>query len=366
MGRLSKVFIPITGIVLGIFNGCAGPDLYFDKAPAPAWLNQDSCRLDRSTGKIIVVGSTPATQMIDEDLKLARYDAISKVAQMISSEVTSTTSVWQAESSVGKKTQDRSILSKDVNIRSRIRVADVRVRRRYRDARTKTAYVLIVVDVDAWVSRIEHRLSRYIQVIKGQARTARDLLARTRPLQAYAHILAADRTGSNTASDLAVLSVLQRDNKTGVLLHDLKRKVHSTAGRIKDRLGFSIKIKSSFADAAGLCRGRIRDFLVQKGFHVNRHNRYKIVIRVSIAADYTGRVQVANRSEHVFSAIGSLKVIEPDGSIVGPLSFMVPKGRYSERANNRQAAYKRAMLLGADLVQAGFRSRFRQTLNPRP
>ena len=351
-------FIAMTGIAFSLYSGgCAGPDMYFDTAPPPRWLHQDSCRLNRSTGLITAVGRTPVTQLVDEDLRLAKYDAVSKVAQMISSEVSSTTSVWQAEYSTGKKTQDRAILAKDIRIRSRIRVADVRVRRQYRDKRTKTAYVQVAVDARAWIRRIEHRLSGHIRTIAEQVKIARGFIQADRPLHAYAHLMIAARAGKGSASDLVVLNVLNRKNKTGQRLYTLEQKADSMIRKLKNKMTFSVMARATFPDAARLCAGRIRDFLRKKGFRVKRNGNIKV--RALLSAKNQGTVRIATRIEHVFSAIAGINVKEPDGSTVGPLSFSAPDGRYSAKANRKNAAYKKAVFMGADLLQAGFRSRFR-------
>lgn len=340
---------------------CAGPNMYFDPAPAPSWIHRASCTMDPVTGRLTAVGSTPATTRVDEDLRLAKYDAISKVARMISSEVSSTTTVWQVQASAGSSLADRSILQKDIRVRSRIRVADVMVRAHYRDKATGTAYVLIAVDTRAWVHRIERRLKRRLRMAREQLRLAGAMMQQRRPLRAYAHLMVADRQGAATNSDLIVLGVLQRDNQTGNRMMGLKRKIHALLRELKNDTVFSMRVDCPLPDAAAMFRNRIQNFLARHGMRTSGNGRYRVVIKARVFAQYKGPHRVANRVEQVFRGLGNIRVLDADGEVVGPLSFGLPRDTYTARAINRQAAYKQAVTLAADMLQAGLKSRFRQT-----
>jgi hypothetical protein len=122
---------------------------------------------------------------------------------------------------LGSRKEDRAIYAKNIRIRSGIRVSDVKLVGNYRDKATKTDYVLISVDARAWIKRITKRLSGHIRLISEHIDTARALLLRKRPIQAYAQLSAVDTIAYDPTSDLAVLLVLQKKSITGKKMRDI-------------------------------------------------------------------------------------------------------------------------------------------------
>jgi hypothetical protein len=349
-------------VVLLFWIGCGGPNLYFDPGPAPAWTQRVDC-WKTPTGMLMAVGSAPATQRVAEDLKLARYDAISRIAQMISSELSAVTSYWQTEVNTGKSSGEMAVINKDIRIRSRIRVSDIKVVRRYRDKATSMAYVMVAVDTGQWISKIERGLKSKTNALQQITTSSKELIGHKRVLSAFSRLNKAWLDTQNTQSDLLVLYVLAPHSQVGQRLTRLRERIHRMLDMIKQDIHFRIALRCPSTQAAKEIRGNILQFLMDQGFTATDRGKWVVRIDGWIKTRRSGRFKIGYRKETRLALDAGLTVRDANGQVIGPLSFRLPPNRYFTHDTNKIKAMNKAIDLGMDLIVAGFTSRFRRFMH---
>jgi hypothetical protein len=334
--------------------GCAGPGVRFDPGPLPEW-TLSSTRV--SGGVIEAVGSAPATLDPNRDSDLAVRDAEGRIARMVESQIVARSSDWTL-SVTGPSEQERQVVSQSIEIRSRVRIEDVQVVGSHRDEATRTQYVRIRLDREAWARRVQRRLDQGLRELENRLGAARAALASQRALQAYELARAGSGQGSALEPDVLLCDVLMEEGGYRTRLIELLRRLEGLERRVVESHPFAIEIDAPAGPVRRL-RADLQDFLKSYGFGV-RNADGAIRVSITLGQVYLRTERVADRTEYVHAATGEVLVRDADGSPLERLGLLLPRERYVERDVVQEAAARKALQLAADSVASGFRSMFRE------
>lgn len=351
-------FTPLLSLLLLCLYaaGCGGPNFFFDKAPAPDWLRQTTSELSHS--KIQMVGTTPTTTQVKNDYDLAVRDAKNQIAQLFMSQVVSRTTDWSL--SLGREdTEDRQVLQQNIEVRTNVKVDNVKVLHHYRDEETQTQYVLITVDRRAWATRINLKTETAFTQLSHALETARAALDTRRPLKAYGTLLKAFQKGQEIQPDIVVLELLAPKQGAERKLNELHHQLREVSQELRDHHPVYIQVKAPDTQIARDLRIKLETFFNGYGFSAASTEDS---IRISVVIDqrFVNKERVAGRREFVHSATGSIKVVEPSGSEFTSISFHLSPNSYTEQHRDRAQAAENALRLGADAITSKFRSLFRK------
>ena len=336
--------------------GCGGPNFFFDKAPAPDWLRQTTSKLSHS--RIQMLGTSPTTTQVKNDYNLAVREAKNQIAQLFMSQVVSRSTDWSL--SLGREdTEDRQVLQQNIEVRTNVRVDNVKVLHHYRDEETRTQYVLVAVDRRAWATRINLKTETAFTQLSHALETARAALDNKRPLKAYGILLEAFQKGQEIQPDIVVLELLAPRQGAERKLNELHHQLREVSQKLRDRHPVYIQVKAPDTQIARDVRIKLETFFNGYGFSA-ASSENSIKISVVIDQRFLKKERVAGRKEFVHSAAGSIKVVEPNASEFTSISFHLSPNSYTEQHRDRAQAAENALRLAADAVTSKFRSLFRK------
>lgn len=337
---------------------CGGPNFQFDAAAAPPWLRgaQDD------GGMLREVGQATATLNVQRDAELATRDAQNRIAQRFASQVVSRSSDWAVAVATGDEQQSGQVVTQDIEIRTNVRVENTKVLSNYRDETTQTHYVLLGVDRKEWAAAVAARVSQGARTIATQVDEAERALQAKRALAALGILAEARLAGAGIEGDVLVLDMLQHEKAAAAELNALRARLASIEAAAKLKHAMRLEVRCSDAALAADVRRGVETFVKGLGFAVaSRSTDGDLRIELEIDQRFVRAEKVANRHEQIHAAVGSIRVIDADGSEVGTLAVTLP-GTSTERDVQAEAAKAKALKLAADTVAAQFRSRFRAAL----
>jgi hypothetical protein len=338
--------------------GCGGPAVQFDAAPAPGWVKAPPSEL--SGGAIGAVGSAPATLDAARDTDLASRDAKTRVAQLFQSQVVSRTSDWTMASSGGAKDSERNVQAQSVDVRTNVKVEDVVVESVYRDETTKTVYVKVAVDRAAWSKRLDGRLGTSLGEMSAKADSAKSALAAKRALPALEAVIKGYEIGRNIETDVLVMDLLDTRRGVGAKLSEQRRVLEESSKKLRTDHAFVLEVKGP-KEAASRLTTDLKTFLGSYGFALTDKPKAGAVrIVATLGEKMLKSEMVAGRDEKIHGAVGSIEVVDADGSTVAPLAIELGEGRFTERDVDDKAAGAKALALAADTLGSMFRSAFRK------
>ncbi|MBI5508585.1 MAG: hypothetical protein HY903_07515 [Deltaproteobacteria bacterium] len=343
---------------LAALTGCGGPKVQFDPKPAPAWLADKPA--DPRAATISAVGVSAATLDVARDTDLATRDAKSKVAQLFQSQIKAASSDWSLASIGGKTDALRTVTAQSVEVRSNVQVEDVAVEANYRDEATHSHYTRISVDRGAWSRRLEKRLQDGLDEVEGHAKSAGTALAGRKALTALTEIIAGNRKGRELEPDVVVMDLLARELGVRAKLTAVKGQMDETARKLKADCPMLIEVKGP-ADAGRRLVADVAKFVGGYGFAVAEKTKGPALkLKVTLGERFWKTETVADRSEKIHAATGTLHLYDLDGSEVTTLAVDLGDDRYTERDVDDKAAADKALTLAADSLASMFRSAFRK------
>tara|TARA_Y100001934_G_C12237825_1_gene718744 strand:+ start:96 stop:1181 length:1086 start_codon:yes stop_codon:yes gene_type:complete len=346
-------------VLFALFSivGCSGPNYYLDEGKSPDWLRQTTSKIGGAN--IEMLGTAPITTQVKTDYELAVREAKNQIAQLFMSQVISRTNDWSLVLSKENGGQDRQVLQQNIEIRTNVKVDDVRVLRKWRDEETHTQYVLVRVDRGAWAQKISRRTEQTFKQLENAFARAKNNIEANRPMQGYKFLLKAYEHGRLLEPDIVVLELLDPRKGAKSKLNQIHETLRTLSQTLRDEVGFSIQIECPDSTIASDAQANLKSFLNQYGFTTAQRPRM-IRIAGEIGQRFIKKEKIANRIELVHAAQGSLRVLEADGSEVQALSFVLPPNGYTEQNKNKRQAKKAALQLGGDTIVSKFRSLFRK------
>ena len=343
------------GVFVLFLTLSCGPNYYFDKGPSPDWIRAKGAGFTKEGNSFSVVGRADATPNPQEDFVLAQRDALARLSQMIQSEVYSREGVWEASVRAGKREERKLVVEQEVKAKSRIFIEGARVVKRYRDKETKSAYVMVEVDKNEWIARVKDRVSRALtEDIK------RLSLDKNKPMKSLQLARSALSSLQTLTSDMAVLSVLQPDDRLLEETKEVIERLKSIQVTVLERFSVVISVSAPSSEISERVKNEIKAFLSEKGFVLTPSDPLgRISIKGHLNTKYMGSEQVAGRVEHVYGAEGAIMVFEADGSEVPALSGSLDENSFKAQDSNQQVALRDATKAGASGIVSLFRSKFR-------
>ena len=359
----------ILAAALLVSVGCGGPDLAFDSAPAPGWTHG---LLKTKPGRITATGSTQATSQIATDFELARRDALHQVAGSIQAQVAGHTSTYEAHIATGDKTVSEDLVSRTVDLRTRLPVEGAEVAATYRDEGTATAYVLVEVDTSLWASNVQKRLERALAHITDElARTMGLGFARGGVFEGLENAAVVRAALRAATVDVSVMDVLKPAANYGAALRERADGLALTVRRLKERTPFLITVQGGDKATRDGIHSQLRAFIGEQGFPLIDKQREQsgsraVSVKITLSHEDRGPQRVGNRTEYLAVARGSLRVQDPAGREVPKLAFDLSGSMVEERAQDPNQAALAAQRLAADTLVSQLRSRFRRLVGSGP
>jgi len=351
-----KIKLCITCLFL-VAAGCSGPNYYLNEGENPGWLRHTTATIGGA--KIEMVGTAPITTQVKNDYDLAVREAKNQIAQLFMSQVISRTNDWSLVLGKEQGGQDRQVLQQNIEVRTNVRVDDVKVLQKWRDEETHTQYVLVRVNRGAWAQKINKRTEATFSQLEKEFELAKQTMNANRPLQGYKSLLKAYEYGRILEPDIVVLELLDPRKGAKTKLNAIHQTLRELGKTLRDEVGFSIQIRCPDSSVAQDTQANLESFINQYGFTSATRPRM-IRIEAEIGQRFVKKEKVANRVELVHAAQGKLRVLEADGSEVQALSFVLSPRGYTEQSQNGREAKKAALRLGGDTIVSKFRSLFRK------
>lgn len=339
---------------------CAGPNMHFDPKPAPPWI-ADRAMPNRPDQALHAVGEAPATVNVQRDVEMATRDAKVRLGQLFESRVVARSSDWSITKGVGSEAQEHSVVSGSVDVRTAVTLEDTRAEASYRDEVTQTQYVLLSVNVRAWVQRLERRLTTGFAALEESIRTARSAIDAGQVFAATRELAQASRRGMQLEPDAMVLELLDATQAPRQRLSAAQQQMAAQAKELRERFPFAVEVSCSDSGIKRRIAADLESFLKGDGFRVADvagKGAVRVVVGVQQSPQRTERV--AGRSEFIHAGQGTLKVLQPNGSEVGELAIIIDPKASEERDVNADAAAAKALALAADTIVARFRSAYRE------
>jgi len=346
--------------LLGLFlfaAGCSGPNYYLNEGESPGWMRQTTSTIGGA--KIEMVGTAPITTQVKNDYDLAVREAKNQIAQLFMSQIVSRTNDWSLVLGKEQGGQDRQVLQQNIEVRTNVKVDDVKVIQKWRDEETHTQYVLVRVNRGVWAQKIHKRTQATFAQLGKEFELAKQTMSANRPMQGYKSLLKAYEYGRVLEPDIVVLELLDPRKGAKTKLNTIHQTLRELGRTLRDEVGFSIEIQCSDSSVAQDTQTNLETFINQYGFTSASRPRM-IRIEAKIGQRFVKKEKVANRVESVHAAQGKLRVLEADGSEVQALSFVLSPRGYTEQNQNGREAKKAALRLGGDTVVSKFRSLFRK------
>ncbi len=342
-----------------LVGGCAGPQMHFDPAPAPAWISKETSQA--GAAQLAAVGSAPATTHVQRDADLAVRDAKNQIAQMFESQVVARSSDWSLASLGGAEDGVRTVAAQSVEVRTRVQVEDVTVQASYRDEATRTHYARVVVDRKAWLQRLRSRLEDGLAQLQAQSQQAESALAEGKALSALEALIQGAEKGRTLEPDVVVGDLLDAKLGARAKLQEAKASLASLGRRLRQDYPFAVDVDGPQAAREKLLAD-LRSFLAGYGFAVaeGRPQAKAIRVQVKLGERALRNEQVGSRTEHVHAALGSLVVHDASGAEVARLAIELGNDQHTESDVDNDVAAKKAISLATDTVAARFRSAFRE------
>ncbi|MEE2960739.1 MAG: hypothetical protein VYA34_08350 [Myxococcota bacterium] len=351
--------IPCSLLILASFN-CAGPNYYFDKGPAPEWTREVNSKIAKRA--IRMIGTAPVTSQTQRDSELAIRDAKARIGQLFVSEVKAKTSDWTLNLSGGDHDGHRQVTQQNVQVRTQMKVEDVKVEATYRDEDTRTQYVAVTVNRIAWSNKIQKRINQNLQKLEGKLQKAEKSRAARQGLTAYTQLQEGYHLGASTEADIIVIDLLNPKLGLGKKLADLKTKLNEVNKALRQSFSFQLQVQTSNQNVGAAFNSKLEEFLNGYGFSLGQAKTENVImIHAELNQKFLTQEKVGNRIEYVHAAIGKLRVTDADGSEVHSLSISLPERGYTERETNKKDAAARALQLSSDSLSSKFRSQFRKT-----
>lgn len=360
--RIQRSRLPAILIAL-LIPACAGPNYYFDKGPSPEWTRDSTSTIGQKA--IRMIGTAPVTGQTQRDLDFAVRDAKARIGQLFISEVKSRTIDWSLSLQGGNRDGERQVLQQNIEVRTQMKVEDVKVETNYRDKETRTQYVAVTVNRPAWTAKIQKRLTTKLDQLSGALSAAKVHREKRQGLAAYTKLQGGYALGASIQSDIIVIDLLQPKLGFGGRLAALKGSLDEVNRSLRESFSFELKIKSRAPAIGANFNVKLEEFLNGYGFSLGaKKTPHVILITAEIQQKFVTKENVGNRTEFVHAALGKLRVTDADGSEVQSLSISLPNRGYTERGPNRKAAALKALELAGDSLSSKFRSQFRKSFQP--
>jgi hypothetical protein len=353
----SQRSLPGALLLILLSVSCGGPNFYFDPAPIPEWTRHATSQIGPAT--IEMVGTAPVTTQVKNDFDLAVREAKNRIAQLFMSQVVSHSSDWSLSlTNNGQGSEDRQVLQQNIEVRTNVKVNNVKVVAQYRDEETSTQYVRVTVDRHRWATRLNRRTEETFRQLQGESQRARSAMQANHPLQAYQALLRAYQSGQELEPDIIVLELLAPRQGAQAKLREIHQTLRQIGEQLRENFQFAISIQCADPNVARDVKTNLETFLNDYGFSTGREARL-IRVEAQLGERFLKKERIAGRTEFVHAATGKLRVLEPDGSEVRSLAFHLPPETYTEQAPRDRVAITRALRLAADTVTSKFRSQFR-------
>lgn len=355
---------PLLAILVALLiPACAGPNYYFDKGPSPEWTRDSTSTIGQKG--IRMIGTAPVTSQTQRDLDFAVRDAKARIGQLFISEVKSRTTDWSLSLQGGNRDGERQVLNQNIEVRTQMKVEDVKVEISYRDKETRTQYVAVTVNRKAWSSKIQKRITSKLGDLAEALSSAKVHRDKRQGLAAYTKLQEGYAMGASIQSDIIVIDLLEPKLGLGGKLATLKNELDNVNRSLRESFSFQLKIKSRAPAIGADFNAKLEEFLNGYGFSLGAQKTPNVIlITAEIQQKFVTKENVGNRVEFVHAAQGKLRVTDADGSEVRSLSISLPKSSYTERGPNRKAAARKALELAGDSLSSKFRSQFRKTFQP--
>lgn len=336
---------------------CGGPNFYFDSEPTPEWTRHTTSQIGSAT--IEMVGTAPVTTQVKNDFDLAVREAKNRIAQLFMSQVVSRSSDWSLSlTNNGEGSEDRQVLQQNIEVRTNVKVDNVKVVAQHRDEETSTQYVRVTVDRHAWATRLNRRTEATFRQLQQDTRRAQSAMQANHPLQAYQALVGAYQAGQQIEPDIIVLELLAPQQGAQTKLRELHRTLSQLGQQLRENFQFAISIQCADRRIARDVKTNLETFLNDYGFSTGRSARL-IRVEAQLGKRFLKKERIAGRTEFVYAATGKLRVVAPDGSEVRSLAFHLPPETYTEQSPRDRDAMALALRLAADTVTSKFRSQFR-------
>jgi hypothetical protein len=312
-----------------------------------------------------MIGTAPVTSQTQRDLDFAVRDAKARIGQLFISEVKSRTIDWSLSLQGGSRDGERQVLQQNIEVRTQMKVEDVKVETSYRDEETRTQYISVSVNRTAWSAKIQKRIKTKLDQLSGTLSSAKVHREKRQGLAAYTKLQDGYAMGASIQSDIIVIDLLQPKLGLGRKLAVLKGELDDVNRSLRESFSFELKIKSRAPAIGADFNAKLEEFLNGYGFSLGvQKTPHVILITVEIQQKFVAKENVGNRTEFVHAALGKLRVTDADGSEVRSLSISLPNRGYTERGPNRKEAARKALELAGDSLSSKFRSQFRKTFQP--
>ena len=346
-----------------ITMSCAGPNYYFDKGPAPEWTRESPSKIGKRA--IRMIGAAPVTSQTQRDLDFAVRDAKARIGQLFVSEVKARTSDWSLSLQGGDHDGERQVTQQNIEVRTNVKVEDVKVEASFRDQETKTQFVAVSVNRTAWANKLQNRVNEGLSQLESKLNEARQRQTARQGLAAYTELQAGYSLGASIEPDLIIIDLLEPKLGLGKKLTALREQLNTVNKELRDGFSFQLRLLIPNTVISSEFNSELEEFLNGYGFALGQQKTANIIlIDVELGQKFKSKESVGNRIEYVHAALGKLRVTDADGSEVRSLSISLPNRGYSERATKRKAAAEQALRLASDSLISKFRSQFRKTFQP--
>ncbi|MDP7038692.1 MAG: hypothetical protein QGI45_06000 [Myxococcota bacterium] len=340
-----------------------GPNYHWDEGPSPDWTREIKGIRAR---QISMVGMAPATPDVQRDVELATRDAQARIAKLFYSEISSRSVDWQVASVGGLADEERNVAQQTIEVYSEVKVDDINVQVSFRDEETKSQYVGVTVNRVAWANKLADRINASLGEIEKRTLRASGELKKKQALSAYKDLMEAYQFGFEIETDVIVMDLLDASSEVAAKLTAYKDALDELRAKVQKTYPIKLGVFCADERVSKSFNGNLTEFFKGRGFRVleKGFDPKAIVIRGEMEQHMVNWEKVANRTEYIHAANGSLKVLEPSGKEVNHLSVQLSGDGYTERATNKEEAKLKALQLAADTLAAKLRSNFRRIYPP--
>ena len=354
-----RAFIP-----LFILLCACGPKYYYSGGAQPEWLNQVSG--DGDTKRLQVVGMSPLTSNVQHDTELAIRNGKAQVAAMFVSEVDSRLTLWTMTSEKNGKVDNKEMMQNNIQIRSKVKVGDVRILESFRDKKTKSQYVLLTVDKNQWKSSLQKQIGAKLKMLVEAKEKAKASHAKKAALKTLQHLQKGYQIGGIMEPDIIVIDLLAPENKVAETIRSHKTEMDTIKEDILTSHPFQIKVNISNDKLGSDVKEKLENFLSELGHGFQFAEPKKAVkgieVNISIGQEFIKTESVGSRVEYVHAAKGKITFTEPNGSVFDEMTVSLRSKAYTVRAQNEAEGKEKALALAVETIGSKFRSKFRQTL----
>lgn len=349
-------------IPLFILLCACGPKYYYSGGAQPDWLNQVAGSGDMN--RLQVVGMSPLTSNVQHDTELAVRNGKAQVAAMFVSEVDSQVTLWTMTSEKNGKVDNKEIFQNNIQIRSNVKVGDVKILESHRDKKTKSQYVLLTVDKNQWRSGLQKQIDAQLKMLVEAIEKSKASHAKKAALETLQNLQKGYQIGGAMEPDIIVMDLLAPENNVAETIRIQKTEMDTLKESILATHPFQIKVKISDEKLESEVQQRVRNFLsdLGHGFQFTEPTTAAegIQVSISIGQEFIKTESVGSRVEYVYAATGKITVTEPNGSVLDDMTVSLRPKAYTVRAQNEAEGEKKALELAVETIGSKFRSKFRQ------